>query len=103
MRICKIVLLGLMVTSRAAVAQDHSHARNEKLGTVNFVTSCSAASQTEFIRAVSLLHSFEFGPAIAGFEAALKADPSCAIADWGIAVARWTNPFAVGIRSPKQV
>ena len=103
MRICKIVLLGLMVISRAAVTQDHSRAHNEKLGTVNFVTSCSAASQTEFIRAASLLHSFEFGPAIAGFEAALKADPSCAIAEWGIALARWANPFAVGIRSPQQV
>ncbi|MEO8071193.1 MAG: hypothetical protein ABI652_07310 [Acidobacteriota bacterium] len=103
MRLCKIVLLGLMVISRAAVAQDHSHTDNEKLGAVTFVTSCSAASQTEFIRAASLLHSFEFGPAIAGFEAALKADPSCAIAEWGIALARWANPFAVGIRSPQQV
>jgi hypothetical protein len=50
-----------------------------------------------------LLHSFEFGQAIAGFEAALKADRSCAIAEWGIALSRWANPFAVGIRSPQQV
>ena len=36
--------------------------------------------------------------AIEGFAATLKADPSCAIAEWGIALSRWGNPFAAGIR-----
>ena len=44
---------------------------------------------------MALLHSFEFGPAIEGFNATLKADPGCAMAHWGIAMARWTNPFSL--------
>ena len=59
------------------------------------------AAQPTFDRAMALLHSFEFGPAIEGFDATLKADPSCAIADWGIALARWGNPFAAAIRPPR--
>jgi len=66
----------------------------EKLGTVNFSTSCNAAAQQEFSRAVALLHSFWFSQAIKGFEAALQADPSCGIAYWGGAVARLGNPLA---------
>jgi tetratricopeptide (TPR) repeat protein len=52
---------------------------------------------------MALLHSFEFGPAIDGFNATIKADPSCAMAHWGIAMARWTNPFAAITRSPQQI
>jgi tetratricopeptide (TPR) repeat protein len=82
-----------------ASAQDHAHATSvEKLGSVNFATSCSAPAQLQFNRAVALLHSFEFQLAIDGFGATLKADPSCAIAEWGIALSRWSNPFAAGIR-----
>src|SRR5262249_48119746 len=66
----------------------------EKLGTVNFSTSCNAAAQQEFTRAVALLHSFGFSQAIKAFEAALQADPSCGIAYWGGAVARLGNPLA---------
>jgi tetratricopeptide (TPR) repeat protein len=80
--------------------QDHAHGPDEKLGTVAFETSCTARAQTAFNRAVALLHSFEFPRAIEAFGATLKADPSCAIAEWGIALSRWTNPFAVGIRGP---
>src|SRR4029077_19841024 len=59
---------------------------SEKLGTVNFPTSCSPLAQAEFVQAVALLHSFWFTPAIKGFEAAAKADPSCGIAYWGTAM-----------------
>src|SRR3989442_916387 len=88
------------LASGAAAAQEHEHgaAAAEKLGTVHFATSCSAAAQPSFDRAVALLHSFEFGRAIAGFDATLKADPSCTISYWGIALSRWGNPFAVGAK-----
>src|SRR5581483_143331 len=56
-----------------------------------------------FDRAVALLHSFEFGSAIDGFEAARAGDPACAMAAWGIALSRWGNPFGVGERSPEQI
>jgi hypothetical protein len=82
--------------------QQHQHP-GETLGTVNFKTSCSPGAQTEFNRAMTLLHSFEFGPAMEGYNAAAKADPTCAMAHWGIAIARWSNPFATGIRTPAQI
>src|SRR5436190_15190104 len=93
------LLVTLALTSPLA-AQDHEHAStpSEKLGTVVFPTSCSAAAQPTFNRAVALLHSFEFARAIDAFTATLASDPSCAIAEWGIALSRWGNPFGVGIR-----
>src|SRR5215470_4726544 len=83
--------------ARPLAAQDHEHgsAGAEKLGTVSFQTSCSAAAQPVFNRAVALLHSFEFGRAIEAFTTTLQSDPSCAMAEWGIALSRWGNPFAV--------
>jgi hypothetical protein len=69
-------------------------AATEKLGTVNFPTSCNPAAQGEFTRAVALLHSFWFQHAIKGFEAAAAADPACGIAGWGAAVAWLGNPLA---------
>jgi tetratricopeptide (TPR) repeat protein len=83
-----------------AAAQDHDHggSTGDQLGTVTFETSCSAAAQPRFTRGVALLHSFEFGRAIEAFRTALEADPSCAIAEWGIALSDWSNPFGVGIR-----
>src|SRR5262249_44432620 len=90
--------------SIAAAAQEHEHGGgSEKLGTVAFATSCNAAAQTPFNRAVALLHSFEFGRAIDSFTAALAADPSCAMAEWGVAMSRWGNPFGVGVRPPATV
>ena len=95
----------LALVACAARAQDHEHgaATPEKLGSVHFQTSCSASAQPAFDRAVALLHSFDFGRAIDGFNAALKADASCAIAHWGIALSRWGNPFAAGLRPVSQL
>src|SRR5213593_2209014 len=66
----------------------------ERLGKVNFPTSCSPAVQTQFERAVALQHSFWFGEAIKAFTAVAQADPSCGIAHWGAAVAYLGNPLA---------
>jgi hypothetical protein len=95
-------VIGLSV---AGAGQDHAHTLNasHKLGIVHFATSCTAAAQPQFDRAVALLHSFEFGAARAAFDAALKVDPACAMTQWGIAMSRWANPFAVGMRSAQQV
>ena len=89
----------------SATAQDHDHggASAGQLGTINFDTTCAAAASPTFNRAVALLHSFEFGRAADGFRETLRADPSCAMAEWGIAMAAWGNPFAVGVRSPAVV
>src|SRR5215471_5863244 len=100
-RTISVAVLAL-VFAAAPFAQEHQHG-GEKLGTVHFMTSCSAPAQTEFDRAMALLHSFEFGPAIEGFNAAVKADASCGISYWGIALARWGNPFAAMIRPAPQI
>jgi hypothetical protein len=72
----------------------------EHLGTVHFQTSCAAPVGEEFDHATALLHSFEFPDAIAGFKRVLQRDPSCGIAQWGIAMSTWGNPFG-GLRSAK--
>ena len=81
----------------------HQTGPTERLGTVHFDTSCQKAAQAPFDRAVALLHSFEFGTAIDGFEAALKIDPGCAMTQWGIALSHWSNPFSVNQRSARIV
>jgi hypothetical protein len=92
----------LMAAWATGFAQDLAHPV-EKLGTVHFATSCLATAQPQFDRGVTLLHSFEFGAAIAAFEGARKLDPGCAMAEWGIALSRWSNPFAVGTRTAQQL
>jgi tetratricopeptide (TPR) repeat protein len=91
------LLIGLLLVGPSSAQQT-----SEKLGTVNFPTSCSSAAQAEFTRAVALLHSFWFGYAIKGFEAAVQADASCGIAYWGGAMARMGNPLA-GAPSAKDI
>lgn len=89
-----------------AAAQEHVHPRattGEKLGTVHFATSCKPAVASDFDRAVALLHSFEFASAIKGFQSVIAKDSTCAMAHWGIALSRWTNPMAAVNRSPRQL
>ncbi|HYN06747.1 MAG TPA: hypothetical protein VES67_05090 [Vicinamibacterales bacterium] len=104
-RVSAFALVLAVATTTSAQQPQHQHPSTpgEKLGTVHFQTSCSAAAQAQFDRALAFLHSFEFGPAIEGFNAAGKTDPTCGIAYWGVALARWTNPFAATIRPPAQV
>jgi hypothetical protein len=92
-------LLAVCIATQS-LAQGHDHVTAEKIGTVHFATSCAPAVAAPFDRAVTYLHSFEFGAAIKGFNDVLAADSTCAMADWGIALSRWTNPMAAGLRSP---
>jgi hypothetical protein len=85
------------------MTQERRHADGEKLGEVHFATSCNEVAQSEFTRAVALLHSFQFSRAIEGFNAVLANDPTCAIAYWGIALSDWSNPFAPGIKDRGQL
>ncbi|HYO79979.1 MAG TPA: hypothetical protein VES20_01150 [Bryobacteraceae bacterium] len=74
-------------TSLAFAQEDHSkHAHAVAgLGTVHFPTSCNATAQSSISRAAALLHSFGYEEARLMFTQALKADPSCGIAHWGVA------------------
>ena len=96
-------LLTLPATARHADAPAQQMGRNEAaLGTVHFETTCSAEAQPRFNRAVALLHSFWFAAAIDGFNEVLEADPACAMAEWGIAMAHWGNPLSSG-RQPQML
>ena len=61
----------------------------EKLGTVNFPTSCAASQQKAFDRGVALLHNFWYAKAEQQFKDIVAADPTCAIAYWGEAMSLW--------------
>jgi hypothetical protein len=98
-----VVLLATPVRTQDGHQHSHSAAGSDKLGTVKFETSCSTDAQPVFARSMALLHSFEFAPAIQGFNATLAKDPTCAIAYWGIALSRWGNPFAVAIKPAAQL
>ena len=99
----RAIVLLLAIAPRAR-AQDHAHVPGtERLGTVHFATSCNPAVAPQFDRAVALLHSFEFGASIQAFSDVLAADSTCAMAQWGLALSRWSNPMAPGFRATAQL
>lgn len=95
-------LLSVVVTLFAPrlLAQEHDHAdaAADRLGKVHFETSCAASVGPRFDRGIAQLHSFEFAAAMREFEAVLSADSTCAMAWWGIALSRWSNPMVPNIR-----
>ena len=99
----RIIAACVLILAGTSVGQEHEHGPVEKLGTVQFPTSCNRDAQREINRAVALLHSFQFSRAIAGFNTAFSDDATCAIAYWGIALSQWSNPFAAGLKDKSQL
>ena len=98
-----IAVVLLTFVALRSMAQEHQHGDGEKLGAVDFATSCNEVAQKKFNRAVALLHSFQFSRAIEGFTAVLGDDATCGIAYWGIALSDWSNPFAMGMKDKGQL
>ncbi len=98
-----LLMIATLVARGLGFAQAHDHTAPENLGTVKFSVSCNSAVQPQFNRAVALMHSFQFARAIEAFNAILVSDPSCAMADWGIALSNWGNPFAAGLKAQAQL
>ena len=67
---------------------------DQQLGSVHFKTSCNEVAQRRFDRAMRYQHSFWYLQAKEVFEEALKADPTCAMAYWGIALTYLDNPHS---------
>ena len=67
---------------------------NKQLGKVHFETSCTPAAQKAFDQGMLYQHSFWYRSSKQSFEDALKADPNCAIAYWGIGLSLLNNPHA---------
>src|SRR5215469_14495839 len=80
------LVLGLLTVLVTSIAAQHDHPAPEKLGTVAFPTSCTAAAQPQFNRAVALLYSFAYSESEKVFREVLATDPSCAMAHWGVAM-----------------
>jgi len=99
------LLAGALVAGPLAADDEHDqhhHPRPEKLGTVSFPTSCAPAVQAGFVRAVALLHSFWYDEAEKSFNEVAAADPSCAIAYWGVAMSLyhpiWAGPTPAEVK-----
>jgi hypothetical protein len=87
--------LAIAVTLSAGISlaqPAHAQADDQKLGTVNFETSCKPAAQKLFNQAMLYQHSFWYRASQNVFEDVLKADPQCGIAYWGIALSLLWNP-----------
>jgi tetratricopeptide (TPR) repeat protein len=86
-----LIALTLTVSfpSLSSAQETHDHGLPETLGEVSFPITCGAAVQLEFDRAVALLHSFAYTPAEKAFREVAERDPKCAMAHWGIAMAKF--------------
>jgi tetratricopeptide (TPR) repeat protein len=87
----------------AALAHEHDGGDNggpyelvEKFGAIHMPVSCAPAVQKPFERGVALLHSFWYEEAEKQFRAVAQADPTCAMAEWGLAMTEW-RPFWDGM------
>src|ERR1041385_4400730 len=96
-----IALLSCNVLSVRA-QMTHQHDPAEKLGVVNFKTSCSPQAQKEFNHAVAWLHSFEYEEAEHAFTEVTAADPKCGMGYWGIAMANYHPLWAAPTPSQLQ-
>lgn len=86
-----LALLGGSVLGFAQETHQHKHELSQKLGQVNFATSCSKPAQQKFNRAIALLHSFWYDEAEKEFTSVTKVDPKCAMGHWGVAMT-WYHP-----------
>ena len=77
------------ICSSPSIGQDNV---DQQFGTVHFATSCNETAQRRFDRAMRYQHSFWYKASKEIFEEALKADPECGIAYWGIALGLVDNP-----------
>jgi tetratricopeptide (TPR) repeat protein len=90
--------------ARVECAPQHDHAADEPdgMGTVRFDTSCSPEVYDEFDLAVATLHSFGYRKAAQLFADVLSKDPSCSMAEWGIAMSHyrqlWDPPTTDDLR-----
>src|SRR4051795_8757234 len=89
------VLSAIMAAAGACLGQSaFAQAVDDKLGKVHFETSCTPEAAAAFDRGMLYQHSFWYAASQRAFNDALKADPGCAIAYWGIALSLLWNPHA---------
>ncbi len=91
------------IPSAALAQREHGSPDAAALGNVNFPTSCLPLVQPDFNRAVALLHSFWYKKSEETFAAVAKADPSCGMAEWGVAMTHyrqlWDSPTPLDLQA----
>jgi tetratricopeptide (TPR) repeat protein len=108
MRLIRLVVpatLAVLIGSVSSFAQEtypHKHELSEKLGRVNFATSCTKPAQQKFNRAVALLHSFWYDEAEKEFNGVTETDPKCTMGHWGVAMSLyhplWAPPVSAELQ-----
>src|SRR5258708_15901483 len=102
-----LFLVCLYSGSLALAAQEHHHELStEEVGSVHFPISCSKSVELSFNRAVALLHSFQYEQARQAFSEISTQDPTCAMAQWGVAMSHyhglWANGDAPAVQLARQ-
>lgn len=70
--------------------EGHQHSLTEQeVGSVHFATSCAASVAVSFNRSVALLHSFQYEQARSAFGEISVHEPTCAMAQWGVAMSHY--------------
>jgi hypothetical protein len=90
--VCSLFLAFLAFTPvrvQCAGQHDHGSVQPDRMGTVQFETSCSPDVRDEFNQAVATLHSFGYRKAAQLFADVLSGDPKCSMAEWGIAMSHY--------------
>jgi tetratricopeptide (TPR) repeat protein len=98
------ILISFAAVALAAIGPDNAHDHGSRLGKLHFESSCSADAHAQFETGLRWLHSFEYQESELSFARAAAADPSCAMAYWGIAMSNYhplwaaptPNEFAKG-------
>jgi hypothetical protein len=78
-----------LVPARALADHGHDHPVPEKLGRVDFPTSCRPEMRETFTRGVALLHSFAYAAAAQAFAEVAAHDSACGMAYWGMAMSHY--------------
>src|SRR6202046_968577 len=86
-----VATMAVLGPSTPGLAQDDA---DQKFGKVHFATTCNEIAQRRFDRAMRYQHSFWYAESKDIYGEALKADPDCAIAYWGMALSLLSNPHS---------
>jgi hypothetical protein len=81
----------VFIPTRVQYAQEHDHGSGQpdRMGTVEFDTSCGPQVHDQFNLAVATLHSFGYRKSAQLFNDVLSQDPNCSMAEWGIAMSHY--------------
>src|SRR5215831_7825789 len=96
MKYCSVRMILAATALFALAAQPGARADTgaKPVEEVDFATSCKPEVQPAFKHAVWTLHSFWYLESVKEFTAVTEADPSCAMAWWGIAMSHWHELWA---------